>query len=100
MQEDTLPLCEQGYEVDDDNEPALENIPDATQPELPDEQQWGWDGIDHWKKHNFTNVSASLHGFSTLALSSMSWVAMFLLFFPKWFILDVIIPETNKALVA
>ena len=40
-----------GFEVDDDNEPAPENVPADDAPpvnggELLEGQQWGWDGID------------------------------------------------------
>ncbi len=41
-----------GFEVNDDNEPAPENIPQPDQPlfcfggGLHEGQEWGWDGID------------------------------------------------------
>ena len=40
-----------GFEVDDDNEPAPENVPEAGAPPvnggaLLEGQEWGWDGID------------------------------------------------------
>jgi hypothetical protein len=42
-----------GFEVDDDNEPALENVPAADAPVAVDGGlyeglHWGWDGIDCW----------------------------------------------------
>ena len=41
-----------GFEVDDDNKPAPENVPPPDAPlfriagDLHEGQEWGWDGID------------------------------------------------------
>jgi hypothetical protein len=49
--EDIANLCNQGFDVDDDNKPAVENIPTGEEPttnngSLKEGQSWGWDGID------------------------------------------------------
>ena len=50
--EDIALVRAMGFEVDDDNEPAPENIPVADAPlfrlggGLHEGQEWGWDGID------------------------------------------------------
>ena len=49
--EDIALVRNQGLEVDDDNDPAPENIPDLASPRTPNaslynDQEWGWDGID------------------------------------------------------
>ena len=49
--EDIALIRNMGFEVDDDNEPAPENVPAGDAPPvnggaLLEGQQWGWDGID------------------------------------------------------
>ena len=49
--EDIALVRNMGFEVDDDNEPAPENVPAANAPRpngatLYEGQEWGWDGID------------------------------------------------------
>ena len=49
--EDIALVRNMGFEVDDDNDPAPENVPDANAPPvnggvLLEGQEWGWDGID------------------------------------------------------
>jgi hypothetical protein len=50
--EDIALIRAMGFEVDDDNEPAPENIPPPDMPlfmiggDLHEGQEWGWDGID------------------------------------------------------
>ena len=44
--EDIAHVKSLGLGVDDDNEPAPENIPNKNPPEKID-QSWGWDGFDH-----------------------------------------------------
>ena len=41
-----------GLAVNDDNNPAPENIPGADGATLPNDQTWGWDGIDTRKARN------------------------------------------------
>ena len=79
--EDIANIRGMGLDVDDNNDPALENIPDQEEPTPLEGQEWGWEGLNHRKKHNFSNVSASLHGISNLTLKSISWVTIFLIFF-------------------
>ena len=45
-----------GFAVDDDNDPAPENVPDEEA--VPDVQQsWGWNGIDYRAQENVMNVN-------------------------------------------
>ena len=41
-----------GLGVDDDNDPAPENTPGPDGATLPNNQTWGWDGIDTKKARN------------------------------------------------
>lgn len=48
--EDIANVCKQGCDVDDDNEPALENIPSGQEVTssaagFKEGQSWGWGGI-------------------------------------------------------
>ena len=50
--EDIALIRNMGFKVDDENNPAPENIPTANTPrpngdDLYEGQDWGWDGIDH-----------------------------------------------------
>lgn len=89
-----------GFEVDDDNEPAPENVPVETEhQEGNTQQQWGWQGIDHWKSIGGQTTKASLIGLSGIALEGQTIVSMFLLFFlGKTFLEDVIIQKANTKL--
>jgi hypothetical protein len=51
-QEDVAAIRAAGFDVDDDNEPVPENLPDATDNinNNNNNQQWGWDGIDKRKQ--------------------------------------------------
>ena len=68
--EDIAMVRNQGFSVDDDNEPVEENIPTAETPEargsnlLPG-QQWGWDGINRMKTvHPDKEMSSFKRGWS------------------------------------
>jgi hypothetical protein len=88
-----------GFIVDDDNEPAPENIPPArvnNNRQEPPERVWGWSGIDHRKQANGLRSSARINCLSGIALQGATTLTMFLLFFPRKFLEDVILAETNK----
>ena len=89
-----------GLNVDDDNEPVAENVPDGASDNvvtssLNEGQEWGWEGFDHRKVQGISNVRAKLNGLSGNALQGMSFVGMFLLFLGHDLV-DMIIEETNK----
>ena len=55
--EDIAMVQAQGLMVDDDNDPAPENVPEPSAP-LPDitEEPWGWNGQDHRKIFGAQNL--------------------------------------------
>ena len=99
--EDIALIRAQGLDVDDDNEPAPENIPDATTTTnkqangLYEGQEFGWDGVDHRAKDGHINLPAKMRGMPEPEYAS--YVQMFLLFFPRALIEDIVLAETNKA---
>ena len=99
--EDIALVRAMGLDVDDDNLPAPENIPQNI-PETENEGGnvhlgWGWSGIDHRKQLNITNVRANIVGVTSNILEHISFIGMFFLLFPKSLILTII-EETNKKL--
>ena len=63
--------------VDDDNEPAPENVPDLAQEtagarnvqaELYFGQSWEWNGFDEQKKDNFVKIQPKINSLSGTAL--------------------------------
>ena len=102
LAEDIANFCNQGFNVDDDREPAPENIPTSEEQSIQDSglkegQSWGWDGIDrrsivkseregHSFKNNFTPHGAS---FSEVVLH----------FLPLTFFADTVLVNTNDAII-
>ena len=90
-------------DVDDDNLPAPENIPEQAPTtgarNDPDnvEEGWGWNGIKHQKQINVTNVRTSIAGVSSDVVENLSFVGMFFILFLKSMV-QIIIEETNKKL--
>jgi hypothetical protein len=69
-----LPKLVLGFVVDDDNEPAPENIPapqDNNNLEATDELQWGWGGIDHRKQANCQATRAGIMLTRALAMQRL-----------------------------
>ena len=96
--EDIMHIRSLGLGVDDDNEPAPENIPTAETTENTD-QTWGWNGINERQKSNVMDVNPNLmHGLPELTsdLSSTSLVHLFLTIFPRGYLENVILPATNN----
>ncbi len=77
--EDILLVHNQGLEVDDNNEPAPENIPAAGEipltTNLQPGQSWGWDGIDEREVVVQTKKDASLENDWTPV--GKSWLEFF-----------------------
>ena len=89
-----------GFTVDDDNDPAPENIPD-NQPLPNTNQTWGCTGMDYRAQANVMNVNPNLeHRLSDLQpdLDSLTLASLFMTFFPTNFLFDVILKATNKTL--
>ena len=99
--EDIANVRAMGFDVDDDNLPLDENNPDegAERPAVNafyEGQVWGWQGFDNRRQANIQNVEATIGGLSIDVVSSLSYITMFFYFFPKPFLEDVILKETNK----
>ena len=89
-----------GFDVDDDNMPAPENIPEPNVPRPTDYgQTWGWDGIDHRKKGDYFDHQPRLaHGLDDEAdLSShRAYLRLFFTFFPKRYLEETILVQINE----
>ena len=101
--EDIAIMTDMGFDVDDDNLPAPENVPDPSAQQsastngLFDGQSWGWNGICNRRSRNCCNFKASLRGIDDICLHAMTYLQMFLLFFPK-LLIGLIMTQTNKCL--
>jgi hypothetical protein len=100
--EDIAQVRALGFVVDDDNEPAPENIPTPQENNndaaADDGRPWGWAGIDYRKQANGQCTKARINFLSGIALEGATMLTMFLLFFPRKFMEDVILVQTNNNL--
>ena len=96
--EDMVELRSQGISIDDDNNPAPENVPrqgDNTTRTC----NWRREGIICPRKAgNLQNSFASFRHYSHDAILRMSLLQLFLVMFPEDYIEEVLIPETTKGL--
>ena len=82
-----------GFGVDDDNDPAPENVPVENErgPRENDSglygnQSWGWSGFCNRKKEGGVREKAKINGVNGMVLENIGLVDMFLIFFPRrWF---------------
>lgn len=86
----------QGFDVDDDNEPVPENIPSPDAPApvnngLYEGQSWGWDGID-CRTNNGGYEEPSFH--NSWSPNSKSYLELFLHALPLTWLTAVLIPTT------
>jgi len=103
--EDIALVRAMGFEVDDDNEPAPENVPADDAPlfrlgeGLFEGQEWGWDGIDQRATLGgaMYNGPSFAEGWTPQRKTLME---IFLHVFPLEFFTTVIVEATNNALVA
>lgn len=98
--EDIALVRNQGFDVDDDNEPVEENIP-ATDAPVPannglyEGQSWGWDGFDQrtnkggYEEPTFTNYWTP---------SNKSHLQLFLHAFPHTWLTNVLLPRTKATM--
>ncbi len=100
--EDILLVRNQGLEVDDDNEPAPENIPAVgdipLQTNLYPGQTWGWDGIDQRELVIQTKKDASFEG--DWMPVGKKWSEIFFKLFPAVWLFDCCMKATSDAIVA
>jgi hypothetical protein len=101
--EDIALARSQGLDVDDDNEPAPENIP--AEGVVIDSnanihgQEWGWNGTCHRKSKHHSDVDSQIVNYTKNDLKALTKLDMFLLFFPANYLENVIVKETSKTLV-
>ena len=102
--EDIALVRAMGFEVDDDNEPAPENVPAPDAPPvemgaLREGQDWGWDGFDQRASLGgaMYNGPSFADGWSP---KRKTFLEIFLHLFPLEFFTDVIIEATSNALFA
>ena len=95
--EDLHNLAGSGITVDDDNQPLEENIP-TNEPTNRDvfAAEWGHDGICYRRQAGGQNVRASLSDFPKNFIPTP--VQLFEHLFPKKYLQEVLIRQTNKAL--
>jgi hypothetical protein len=93
-----------GFEVDDNNEPAPENVPAGNAPPvnggaLLEVQEWGWDGIDRraMLQGLMYNGSTFTNDWSP---NGKSFSEIFLHCFPCYFLEVTIVEATNNVLLA
>lgn len=86
-----------GFMVEDDNDPAPKNVPQEGDA-LPNNQTWGWDGADHCAVFGADNNKPKIGGLLGQVLEFVTTIAMFLILFPRNFMEQVILKETNKKL--
>ena len=98
IKEDIALMESMGFQVDDDNAPAPENVPDVNNEEVDSNEKatWGWDGICDRKANAFSDVQPKLQGVTNDTIGSMTYASMFLLLFPTNFLREVMLIEMNK----
>ena len=101
LKEDISAMRAAGANIDDDNEPAVENIPDNGSHVASHNifKQWGFSGICYWKRSGNIKRTASIPKSRELwrGLHQVNW---FFQFFPITYVIDVMLPVMNDLLDA
>jgi Transposase IS4 len=85
-------------EIDDDNDPAPENVPNAVDnSDCVYSENWGHAGHCFRRMENATNWNPTL---LVVFQNTPTLVDLFETLFPKQFVINVIIPQTNQKLAA
>jgi hypothetical protein len=93
----TRALHAQGIEVDDDDEPAPENVPASNDGQVEIfSSSWGFEGIDFRRQMQVPNFNASMNGMTRDGATLLNPLQFFLIFFPINHIKDVIIKAMNQ----
>ena len=100
--EDIALVRGQGLDVDDDNDPAPENVPTADGLSTNEDdglypgQSWGVDSfVDPMNNDGWTKPPGFHNNFD---IHTASWLELFFLFFPITWFRNVLIPKTNEQL--
>ena len=100
--EDIANVRAMGFGVDDDSDPAPENIPAPNlTPKVSKEgwydgQKWGWGGFCNRRREGGVREHARMLNMSTVVLEGMGMVEMFLLFFPRRWFEEVVVRELKE----
>jgi hypothetical protein len=93
--EDVSLLLAEGFDVDDDNQPAPENIPTAGEMTTGMQQRWGWNGICNRKAAGIQNPPAMMNNATESDIKSMTLLSMFLWLFSNDFPHKVLFKKLN-----
>lgn len=99
--EDIQLLRNQGYDVDDDNEPAPENIPDDLAPAPGEEglypgQRWGVNShVDPMLRDGYSKPPTLNNNFD---IKNATYFDLFKVFFPWQWLCNVLLVQTNRRL--
>ena len=96
--EDMVDICRQGIAIEDDKDPAPDNVPLQGDTNTRT-GTWRREGIICPRKSgNLQNSFASFIHYSHDAILCMSLLWLFLVMFPEYYLEEVLIPNTNKGL--
>lgn len=99
QQENINTIQAYGIDIDDDNEPAPENVVDD---EVINPNQifseWEQTGLCHRRSSNIENYNARLKDVAPELRELLGKVQLFEMLFPTQYVKETVIPETNKSL--
>mgnify|MGYP007027707777 FL=1 len=97
--EDIADLRHQGIEVDDDNEPAPENVPAQSEAApLPSNGRWEKPTVCSRRANNFQNLAGKFTNHRWDKIADYDELELFRMCFPEEWLVNVCIPMTNKGL--
>mmetsp|Transcript_13949 Transcript_13949/g.33457 ORF Transcript_13949/g.33457 Transcript_13949/m.33457 type:complete len:220 (+) Transcript_13949:4339-4998(+) len=96
--EDVVQVLADGFDVDDDDAPAPENLPDPTD-QTQHAQTWGWDGICRRRQAQNTEHKAKMNGQTDATIKTMTTLAMFLFWFPTDWLVEVLLEQNFEVLL-
>jgi Transposase IS4 len=87
-----------GLDVDDDSEPAPENIPEADPPPaiINNSTTWGWNGFCDRRMGKVANPTPKLNGLSGVSLAHVTFLTMWQTLAPVDFFKEVILTNINR----
>jgi hypothetical protein len=101
--EDIANFRNQVFDVDDDNEPAVENIPTGEEPTtnnggIKEGQSWGLDGID---RRSIIKPEKEAHSYKkSFSPAGAAFSEVILHFLPLKFLAETVLTNTNDAIMA
>ncbi|KAG7359040.1 transposase IS4 [Nitzschia inconspicua] len=95
--DDRFLLRNDGFNVDDDRDPAPENIPVPGET-LNDQQTWGWGGRCHRKVFGAADDKPKLIQLTDSESKLMTILSLFLCLFPATYLDEVLLAEINRNL--